>query len=412
MRTLFLFMVLLGTSLGHAQVSRNDVQRNNTYVSNITEHRPVTLSSTPTSQTTLIPDGISRAVGLHDLFGAEEAPFNNDGLSWPPLPRYWWQEGYSDYFEARVGIGLPPGTPVVNLNRTFSFKYEVNVTFHVLGTLKFVNRETNEPLTFADDLLPTDFDRLFTRDYVTTQEWFNVSTRNPMVGMCQYEIALYHGEATEGGVSFVLSAIAAGGRVNYTRMAVYSRMFNIQARGPNDEYSSAWYLDHECTDRFQRFVKPFVDDALAFKAQQYNARFHPNNSCDRRISPVSGQTARDCQAWHDGVGIFNFRKPETTVGRCEMQSNGESHCVLKSKEGEKCTLYYTDGLDTLIYGLQYARNNQRPPRRPMSSIERDPRFQATSGVREYPCDVGLTCTMDNYDTGIATCKRLTQRDRQ
>lgn len=289
-----------------------------------------------------------------------------------------------------------------------NFKYEVTTTFHYLGSLRFLNRNSDHAL---NELLPTEFERVFVKDYVTMQEFFNVTSENPIVGMCQFEIALYHGVNASGGVSFVLSAIAEGGRVNFSRMSVYSRIFNLRPRGPNDEYSASWYLNHECTDRFRRYVKPFVEDSLAFKAQQYNAEFHPHNTC-HLVRPVANQTDRDCQAWHDGVGIFNFRKPESTVGRCEQHRNGESHCVLKSKEGQKCSLYYTDGRDTLALNLEYLHRNERPPRRPMSEIERGPYSIATSGVREYPCDAGLTCTMDNYDTGVATCKRFIQRDRQ
>ncbi len=398
MRTLCVLVLILGTSLAQAQ--RSDVFKNNIYVSSLQSD-----ASTRGTQTSFVNSTTTRIAGLQDLFGSEEAPFNNDGLSWPPLPRYWWQEGYSTYLEGRLGIGLPPGTPVVNLSRTYSYKYEVTTTFHVLGSLKFVGRQSANPL---NELLPGEFERVFNRDYVTMQEFFNASEQNPMVGMCQYEIALYHGVTTSGGVSFILSAIAEGGRVNFARMAVYSRMFNIKSQGPNDEYSSAWYLNHECSDRFERYVKPFVEDTLAFKAQQYNAEFHPHNTC-APARPVVGQTDRDCRDWHNGVGIWNFRKPQNTVGRCEMQTNGESHCVLKSKEGQKCPLYYSDGIDTLLFNMEAMRSDRRPPVRPTTSVDQGPHSLFTEGHREFPCDAGLTCTMDSYRHRTATCKNLNRR---
>lgn len=401
MRMLCVLAILLGTSLSQAQ--RADFIKNNTFVSTLSSD-----SAMRAGQTSFVNSEATRIAGLQDLFGMENVPFENNGLSWPPLPRYWGQEGYTNYFEARFGIGLPPGTPIVSASATSTYKYEVTTTFHYLGTLKFLGRDSSNAL---NELLPNEFERVFVRDYVTLQEFFNVSQQNPIVGMCQFEIALYHGVSASGGVSFVLSAIAEGGRVNFSRMSVYSRMFNLRTRGPSDEYSASWYLNNECSDRFRKYVRPFVEDALAFKAQQYNAEFHPYNTCEH-VRPVPNQTDRDCKDWHDGVGIFNFRKPVSTVGRCEMQGNGESHCVLKSKEGQKCTLYYADGRDTMTLNLDYLKRNQIPPFRPLTSRNTGPYSMATSGVREYPCDAGLTCTMDNPDYGIATCKRLVQRDRQ
>ncbi|MCC6138716.1 MAG: hypothetical protein IT287_08790 [Bdellovibrionaceae bacterium] len=400
MRMLYVLLILLSTSLAHAQ-RVSDLLKNNTYATSLTSHDSVHRGS----QNSLVEANATRMAGLQDLFGAEAAPFENNGLSWPPRPRYWWQEGYSTYLEGKVGIGLPPGGPVVSLNRTYSYKYEVSTTLHVIGTLKFLNRDSENAL---NELLPTDFEKVFTRDYVTMQEFFNVSEKNVMVGMCQFEIALYHGVSTSGGVSFVLSAIADASRVNYARMSVYSRMFNIKKQGPNDEYSSSWYLNHECSDRFKKYVKPFVEDSLAFKAQQYNAEFHPYNTC-ALTRPVAGQTDRDCKAWHAGEGFWNGKKPDSTVGRCEAQSNGESHCILKSKEGQKCPLYYSDGLDTFLVNLESMRSNTRPAARPTTTIDQGPHTLATIGYREFPCDAGLTCTMDNYRKGTATCKKINQR---
>ncbi len=402
MRMLFVIIIFAGISPALAQRTA-DVVRNNTFVSPLT-----TDVAQRGGQVSLLNQGTNRIAQLQDLFGAVEAPFNHDGLAWPPVPRYWWQQGYSGYIEAKGGIGLPPGVPFVSLNRTYSFKYEVATTFHVLGTLRFLNRESQSPL---NDLLPIEFEKVFKRDYVTMQEWFNVSPQNPMVGMCQYEIALYHGVTTSGGVSFILSGIIDGGRVNYARMGVWSRMFEIKPQGPNDEYSSDWYLNHECTDRFQKYTKAFVEDSLSFKAQQFHAYFHPANTC-APARPVPGQTDRDCRAWHDGEGFWNRKKPENTVGRCEMQSNGESHCVLKSKEGQKCPLYYTDGLDTFLVSMEAMRNQRRAPARPTSSIDHGIHSLATPGHREYPCDSGLTCTMDSSRDRTATCKNLTRRGPQ
>jgi hypothetical protein len=420
MRMLFVLLMVLGSSLAYAQ--RVDSTKAHTYFSTSPSSGGAVGGAVQSMVDPRANPSLSRTAGLHDLFGSEEVPFDNNGLNWPPLPRFWWQDGYSDYLEGTFSIGLPPGVPAVTAKRAYTYKYEVGTTFHVLGSLKFKNQ--NSRFVLPPQVYPTNeidlspFVPVFKRDYVTAQEFFNVSPDNQMVGMCQYEIALYHGVSTEGGVTFVLGLIASGGRVNFTRMTVYSRLFNIKSQEQDaagyflgDEYSSSWYLNHECSDRFRQNTKSFVEETLAFRAMRYNAEFHPYNTC-ALTRPIANQTDRDCQPWHDGVGVFNFRKPGTTVGRCEQQNNGESHCVLKSKVGQKCYLYYTDGRDTLTLNLEYLHKNQRPPRRPLSAIEHGPFSLATSGVREYPCDAGLTCTMDNYDNGIATCKQLSQRDRQ
>jgi hypothetical protein len=392
--TSFLFVLCLSV-LSHAQ--RVDVTKSNTYVSNLTSD-----SLNKGTQKTLIDQGAARA-GLQDLFGAEQAPFENNGLSWPPLPRFWWQEGYSDYLEGKLTVGLPPGVPAVTLNYTHSYKYEVTTVFHVLGSLKLLNRTSVDPL---NELLPQDFERVFKRDYVTVQEFFNVSKENPMVGMCQFEIALYHGKSASGGISYVLGAIVDGGRVNFSRMTVYSRMFNIKPQGPNDEYSSSWYLNNECSDRFNKYTRAFVEDALEFKARQYNATFHPQNTC-AKSRPVPNISDRDCKEWHES--FWSRTKRESTVGRCEMFSNGESHCTLKSKEGQRCPMYYSDGQDTFLVTLEAMQNNTLPAPRPLSTIDQGPHTLATPGYREFPCDAGLTCTMDKSIHGTATCKNLAKR---
>jgi hypothetical protein len=230
-----------------------------------------------------------------------------------------------------------------------------------------------------------------------------------MAGMCQFEIALYRGFNASGGISFVLDAMAEGGEVEISRMSVYSRIFDLMPRGINDEFSVEWYKTHECVDRFQKYTKAFVEDALAFKAEGFFKHHHPLSTC-AAATPVPNQTDNDCKEWHES--LWSAKKREATVGRCELQVNGESHCVLKSKVGQKCTLYYADGKSTQNLNLEYFKKNQAPPPRALTVRNTGPFSMATTGVKEYPCDAGLTCTMDNYDYGIATCKKSSSRDRQ
>lgn len=356
------------------------------------------------------------------FFGGSTAPFNNDGLSWPPLPRFWGQEGYSDYRDFKFSIstaGIP--IPVVSAEKAWSSKYEVTTVFHYLGTLKMTEKKPTGtidttiqvPLKRIDEsttgdgvvisegnFLPLEFNAIFEKDYKTYELYFKPTKEYPIIGMCQYEISLYYGVSAKGGATFILGGIAEGGRVDFSRMAVYSKMFNLKPKGPSGEYSPRWYLNNECDNRFKKFVKPFIDDQFAFKVMQYNAYLNPYNTCSLETA-VENKNDVSCDEWHNS--FWSRKKKQNTVGRCAAQPSGANSCILKSKVGQKCTMYFTDGLDTLQYNLKYLQLGKQPPARPVSSEDHGPLSVATLGQGEYPCDDGLVCTMDTATS--ATCKK-------
>lgn len=391
MRLVFLLLTL---SYSFAHANKTDTFKANTSYASALYSSSITQSS----MTTLVDPASNRNTMIETLFGSESAPFKNDGLSWPPLPRFWGMEGKSKYVDAKFSIGTA-GLPIgqFTFERAVSYKYEVTTTFHYLGSLKMVNRKSENSL---NSLLPEDFEKIFKKNYDLSIQYFNVSSENPIVGMCQYELALYHGVSTKGGASFILAGIVEGGEVNFSRLSVYSRIFNIKPEGPFGEHSDQWYLQHECTDRFEKFVKPFVDEQFSFKARQYLAYFHPHNTCEP-ATPVPNKNDILCEDWHES--FWSKKKKQKTVARCEMHTNGESHCVLKSKVGQPCSMYYTDGLDTSEFNLRYLKEGKKPPSRPLSSQDHGPYSLATIGASEYPCDKGLVCSMDTQTT--ATCKK-------
>ncbi|MBY0385871.1 hypothetical protein K2X05_12000, partial [bacterium] len=357
------------------------------------------------------------------FFGGASAPFNNDGLSWPPLPRFWGQEGYSDYREFKFSIGTG-GTPIqyVSAERAWSSKYEVTTIFHYLGSLKMLDKKptgtidptiqvplqridestTGNGVVISDgNFLPLEFNAIFEKDYKTYELYFKPTKEYPIIGMCQYEISLYYGVSNKLAVTFVLGAIAEGGRVDFSRMAVYSKMFNLKSKGPSGEYSPRWYLNNECDNRFKKYVKPFIDDQFAFKVMQYNAYLNPYNTCSLE-NPVQNKNDISCDDWHNS--FWSRSKKRATVGRCAPQPNGRNSCILKSRVGQKCSMYYTDGLDSLQYNLKYLQMGKEPPARPVSSEDQGPFSLATLGEGEYPCDDGLICSMDSAIT--ATCKKI------
>ncbi len=365
-------------------------KNNNSYVSSVQ-----TGSATKGAQTTLADSAATRNTILETLFSGPTTPFVNDGFAWPPLPRFWGMDGITKYVEAKAGLAA--FSPIAfDVNTTF--KYEVTTTFHYIGSLQMVNRKSQSNL---NNILPEDFEKIFTKDYTLFEEYFNVTEKNKIVGMCQYELALYHGVSVSGGISFVLQLIAGGGTVNFAKMSVYSKMFEIKPRGPYDEHSARWYKEVECGERFKKYAKPFVDEAFAFKAVSFNAHFHPHNTC-APAKPVANTTDKDCTEWQSSFWSKKIKK--STVGRCQMHDNGESHCVLKAKEKMRCPMYYTDGLDGLELSKKYLFSGEVPPSRPISQKDHGPYSLATMGGKEYPCDAGLTCTMDS--NAMATCKKL------
>lgn len=386
----FVFVLTLLFSLSAQAQNMSAFKNNNTYVSAI--H---TGTATQSGQSTLVDPASTRNTILESLFSSSDKPFINDGFSWPPLPRFWGMEGQSKYLDAKAGIAVS-GPFAFDLNT--NYKYEITTTFHYLGSLKMVNRTSDVPL---NSILPEDFEKIFIKDYTLYEEYFNVSDQNPIVGMCQYELALYHGVSVSGGISFVLQGIVGGGLINFARLSVYSKMFNLKPRGSYDEHSSRWYKEVECMERFNKYAKPFVDEAFAFKAVAFNAHYHPHNTC-APAKPIPNKTDKDCTDWQESFWSKKIKK--STVGRCQMHENGESHCVLKAKENMRCPMYYSDGLDSFEFAKKYILNKQRPPSRPVTPKNQGPYSLATSGVKEYPCDAGLVCTMDTNTT--ATCKKL------
>lgn len=326
-------------------------------------------SSGTTSRDSLGDSSSTRNTGFEILFGSESAPFKSDGLSWPPLPRFWGMEGHSDYYEQKIGAGF---TGAINAEVNFSFKYEVTTVFHYLGSLKMIGRTSEAPL---NPLEPSDFEKVFSKDPQTVLDYFNVTDQNPIVGMCQYEIALYHGKTASGGITWFLKMIAEGGRVNFSRLSVYSRLFNLKPRGEYDEHSLKWYKETECENRFKTYVKPFVDEAFAYRAIEYNAYGHPSNTCTLGSRTIEGHGDESCFGHREKM---NSTIKKSTVSRCEIQKNGSSQCVLKAKENMNCPMYmdrdgnYTDKYQGLYRDATLAHFGQQCDKGLVCKMQKEP----------------------------------------
>jgi hypothetical protein len=366
MRTVFI-LILLITSVAHAD-RYNSVKSNSTYVS---------FDSSAAARTTV----------LEEMFGSEEVPFNNNGLNWPPLPRFWGMDAEEIYIESKVGAGFDVG---IKANFNFNYKYKVATTFHYLGSVKIL-RDKMDSTVGVRTLRPEEIQKVLLFDPQNHQHYFNISADNPIVGMCQYEISLSQGKSIEGGISWVAEAMTSTSKVKSTSISVFSRLFNIKPRGEYDEYSTKWYIEKECGERFNNIIKPYVEEAFGYKAIEFVTYNHPSNECEiGSQNTIHGDAS--CFDFHQSLGMA---LRNSTVARCVQQKNGASRCQLKAKAGNSCPMYQArDGSLTDKYQGIYS--------------------DATMAGVGFSCDQSLACGLDRKPLmigrlilwpGSATCKK-------
>jgi hypothetical protein len=366
MRTVFL-LILFITSVAHAD-RFNSVKSNSTYVS---------FDSSVAARTTV----------LEEMFGSEATPFDNNGLNWPPLPRFWGMDSEEIYIESRVGAGFDVG---IKANFNFNYKYKVATTFHYLGSVKIL-RDKIDSTVGVRTLRPEEIQKVLLFDPQNHQHYFHISEKDPIVGMCQYEISLSQGKSVEGGISWVLEGMTSTSKVKSTSISVFSRLFNIKPRGEYDEYSTKWYIEKECGERFNNVIKPYVEEAFGYKAIEFVTYNHPQNECEQGSqNTINGDAS--CFDFHQSFGLF---VRNSTVARCVQQKNGASQCRLRAKQAGSCPMYRArDGSYTEKFQSLYS--------------------DVTMAGVGMTCDQGLECTMDRKPLGIgqlviwpgtASCKK-------
>jgi hypothetical protein len=345
----------------------------------------------------------------------------NEALSWPGYPRYWFEDSYTDTIEetarAGIGSGLMPGVSAGVTALEVKFRYSLKTSFVLIATTrqggqidpsKLASVVTNTQRKVAEGALglqdPLGLE-IFVQD--SNFNYFpNPTPGYPMVGLCYFEVSMIFDRTSSMGMDvFGSGGSSAQTKSRTVSLSLYSNFFQVDGKIAVDQLTQ-----RTCLGVFEKVAKPRVLQLFSPIAIQEKINHSGLSQCQRErdYQPRPHETDRGCERAQKWLEVINPYTQGKAVHRCMLWSDGVNRCTARKVEGAECSLYYDADLKKITAKSSAQRLGSANE---LKTVYHQP---VTLSLSSGECDFGLQCTLDTQpwivggmilQKAIASCKR-------
>jgi hypothetical protein len=345
----------------------------------------------------------------------------NEALSWPGYPRYWYEDSYTDAIEetarAGVGSGLIPGVSAGVTALEVKFRYNLKTSFVLIATTRQGGQIDPSKLSSVVE----NTDRKVAKDALGLQDplgleifvqdsnfnyYPNPTPGYPMVGLCYFEVSMIFDRSSSAGVDI----FGSGGSHSQIKsrtvsLSLYSNFFQVDGKTSVDQLTQK-----TCLSVFQEVAKPRVLQLFSPIAIQEKINHSGLSECqrERQYQPRPSESDRGCERAQKWLEVINPYAKEKAVHRCLLWNDGVNRCTARKVEGAECGLFYDAHLKKIT------ASPSKKTRLPTGEVKTTFNQSVTLNLSSGECDFGLQCTLDTQpwivggliiQKAIASCKR-------